>query len=90
MNALAADGAPGAEGTPGEGRPSLRHSWAVSCTDAFGRPYQLSITADRSPLQPGIGIKAPTGEFAYVDVDHTTDLIRALTEASRFLRGLGG
>lgn len=85
MSALEAGGAPHANGTPDE-EHALRCTWVVSCTDVIGRPYELKITAYRAPLQPGIGLKAPAGEFAYVDINHTPDFVRALTEAHSFLQ----
>lgn len=82
MSVLTINGA--TEGTPEDVE---RRTWALACTDVFGRPYELRITAYRGPT-PGIGIQSPTGEYGFVDVNHVRDLSYVLNEAKRFI-GLG-
>lgn len=74
------DGDSDAHGMPGD----LRRAWALDCTDAFGRPYVLMVTAYRAP-GAGIGFKAPTGEYAFLDADRIGDLDYVLAEARRFI-----
>lgn len=80
MGVLTINGATGAEDTP----EVDRRTWALACTDVFGRPYEMVITAYRGS-KPGIGIQCPSGEYGFVDVDHVRDLSYVLNEAKRFV-----
>lgn len=77
---------PHADETPGE--DEQHRNWRVPCSDAFGRVDELSITADRSASPSGgIGVKAPTGEYAFVGVDDANEFLRALRQATAFVNG---
>lgn len=67
-----------------EALDDMRRAWELDCRDAFGRPAVLTVTAYRAP-GAGIGVKAPTGEYGYVTVDHLGDLDYVLAEARRFI-----
>lgn len=70
-----------------------RRTWAIACTDTFGRDYEMTITAYRGGClacsPPGIGVQSPTGEYAFVHVNRVGDLSYVLNEAKRFLSGVG-
>lgn len=83
MSVLTINGA-----TDAEGYGDNRRTWALPCTDAFGRPYEMRITAYRGD-RPGLGMQAPTGEFGFVDADRVEDVQFVINEAMRFL-GVGG
>lgn len=74
--------------TDAEGFGESRRTWAVACTDVFGRPYEMRITAYRGP-GGGLGMQCPTGEFGFVDADHVEDVSWVIHEAMHFL-GRGG
>lgn len=86
MSVLTINGTTNTDGTSGDENSEQRRSWALDCTDVFGRPYSLTITAYRSP-KPCIDIKAPSGEYAFVEVNRAGDLAFVLTEARRFVHG---
>lgn len=74
--------------TDAEGYGAERRTWTLPCTDVFGRPYEMRITAYRG-ANPGLGVQAPTGEFGFVEADRVEDVRFVINEAMRFL-GLGG
>lgn len=83
MSVLTINGATDADGPEG-----YRRTWALPCTDAFGRPYEMRITAYRG-ANGGLGVQAPTGEFGFVDANRVEDVAFVINEVMRFL-GLGG
>lgn len=85
MNALAIDcPTTSTNQAPGDVRPQDKRVWVVPCTDAFGRSYELAVTAYRGQ---GIGFTTPAGEFGLVDIDVSPALVEAITEAGKFMRG---
>lgn len=84
MSVLTINGAAETEGAP-DGHDC--RTWVIACTDAFGRPYDMRITARRGS-HPGVGVQSPTGEYGFVDANHVAELAYVLAEARRFL-GVG-
>lgn len=60
-------------------------SWRLPCTDAFGRSYELVITAQRGGPASGIGISSPAGEYGLVEVNRVGDLAWVINRATVFI-----
>ncbi|MEV0055554.1 hypothetical protein AB0H34_34280 [Saccharopolyspora shandongensis] len=85
MSGSVITGAAGSNNGPQEARDKDKCSWTLPCTNAFGRSYELVITARRGGPSPGIGISSPAGEYAFMEVDRAGDLVWAINRATAFL-----